>query len=169
MSQVPCQASVKGIPSYASGRPSSVEEISYTQLFKSKCLKREENDMNWEHRGKSDPCRYGGRIIRAGVVRVSLKVGVVQWSGCRMAFWAKSQYVKRPQTASHMKGTPESLLGDWSVGGDRKGQEKREPENRSGQGQGVDTKEFRCSPGRGEYCRCGTYLPNVVFIRILTP
>ena len=42
--------------------------------------------------------------------------------------------MKRPQTASHMKGPPGSLLGDWSVGGDRKGQEMREPENRSGQG-----------------------------------
>lgn len=50
--------------------------------------------------------------------------------------------MKRPQTASHMKGPSGSLLGDWSVGGDRKGQEMREPENRSGRGRGWTPKSL---------------------------
>lgn len=39
---------------------------------------------------ENGPSRYGGKTIRAGIVRVSVKVGVVQWTGWRMAFWAKS-------------------------------------------------------------------------------
>ena len=68
------------------------------------------------------------------------------------------------------------MLDDWSAGGDRKGQEMRQPENRFWQGWRVGTKELRLYSallvmGRGVHSRCGTYIPNVrvLFIRALTP